>query len=76
MGGIAVDLLVREAGSGKWLALDLVGQRGRAGERVALREQLLLQRAGLRMLPLGIHEWRSNSARCLDAIRKHFREEH
>ena len=76
VGGIAVDLLVREAGSGKWLALDLVGQRGRAGERVALREQLLLQRAGLRMLPLGIHEWRSNSARCLDAIRKHFREEH
>ncbi len=67
VGGIAVDLVVD--GGGKRLAIDVVGQRGRAGERVGLREQLLLQRAGLGMVPLGIHEWRTDPERCVEAVR-------
>ncbi|MEK7949267.1 DEAD/DEAH box helicase [Luteolibacter soli] len=67
VGGIAVDLLVD--GGGKRLAIDVVGQRGRAGERVGLREQLLLQRAGLGMVPLGIHEWRTDPERCVEVVR-------
>ncbi len=66
-GGIPLDLLVHGR-SGGHLALDLVGQRGRAGESVSLREQLLLQRTGLRLLPLGIHEWRNDRERCIQAI--------
>jgi superfamily I DNA and/or RNA helicase len=68
-GGIPLDLLVSSAGSAARLGIDLVGQRGRAGERVPLREQLLLQRAGLRLVPLGIHEWREDPERCLARIR-------
>ncbi len=66
-GGIPLDLLVHGPRGGH-LALDLVGQRGRAGESVSLREQLLLQRTGLRLLPLGIHEWRNDRERCMQSI--------
>jgi len=71
VGGVPLDLLVSSPGKG-WLAIDLVGQRGRVGEKVALRDQLLLQRAGLRMAPVGIHEWRNDPERCLAGIRAHF----
>ena len=71
VGGIPVDLLVSDA-AGRRIAIDLVGQRGPAGERVSLRDQLLLQRTGLKLIPLGIHEWRGDPERCLGAIRAHF----
>jgi hypothetical protein len=73
VGGIPVDLLVTSS-TGRRIAIDLVGQRGPAGERVPLRDQLLLQRTGLRLIPLGIHEWRGDPERCLGAIHAHFAE--
>nr|WP_226894619.1 ATP-binding protein [Luteolibacter marinus] len=69
VGGIPLDLLVGD-GQGKRIALDLVGQRGAAGTSVPLCEQLLLQRAGLSLLPLGIDEWRGDPAKCLESIRE------
>jgi hypothetical protein len=65
--GIPIDILATHAGGG-CVALDLVGQRGRSGEQVPMRQLMLLQRAGLRLLPLGIAEWRADPARCLDAL--------
>lgn len=69
VGGVPLDLLVR-GDRGARLALDLVGQRGRAGDSVPLRDRLLLERCGLRLLPLGIHEWRVDPERCLETIRE------
>src|SRR5690606_2295584 len=43
VGGVPLDLLVR-GDRGARLALDLVGQRGRAGDSVPLRDRLLLER--------------------------------
>jgi hypothetical protein len=68
VGGIPVDLLVKDTTTNRSLAIDLVGQRGPAGERVSLRDQLLLRRSGLKLIPLGIHEWRSDPERCMEGI--------
>jgi hypothetical protein len=69
--GIAIDLLVSR-GDAAVLALDLVGQRGRAGEEIPMQQLMLLQRAGLRLFPLGIAEWKTDPARCLAAIENAF----
>lgn len=69
--GIPIDILVQNA-AGVRIALDLVGQGGRSGEQVPMRQLMLLQRAGLRLLPLGIAEWRADPARCLKAIGQWF----
>jgi len=68
--GIPIDMLVRGS-KGELMALDLVGQRGRAGEEVPMRQMMLLQRAGLRLVTMGIAEWRLDSGRCLKAIQSH-----
>lgn len=69
--GVPIDLLVADP-AGRRIALDLVGQRGRAGEEVPMHQVLLLRRTGLRLYPLGIGEWKSDAARCLRAIRRRF----
>lgn len=64
--GLNVDLIV-ESGINS-IAIDLVGYPGALAESYSLERYRMINRSGLRLLPMSYRAWQENQATCVDRI--------
>lgn len=66
LGGYIVDLLCR--GQGKSLGIDLIGFPGPHAEAMSLERHLMMQRAGIRLFPISLLEWKTKREKVLHEL--------
>ena len=64
--GVDVDLVVEH--KGKTIGIDLIGYPGEMQPALSLRKVLMLDRAGLNVIPLGFLEWSERQEQCVLAL--------
>ena len=67
--GMPIDILLCK--DGRHLALDLIGTTGDPGHAVSIEKNLLLQRAGLTLVPVSLAEWITQRDAVLAGLTSH-----
>lgn len=67
-GQVAVDVLLEK--NGNYLGVDLVGYPGYSQAAVEINRQQILERVGIRLVPVGYVEWQIHQVAILDGVEK------
>lgn len=64
--GIPVDVLLEK--DGKYIGVDLVGYPGYTQEAVGINQYQILERAGMKLVPVGFVEWQTQPEKVMNAV--------
>ena len=62
-----MDMVVR-APDGRSLGIDLIGYPGQYFDSFSLERYRMIERAGMRVVPVSFREWKMSEQACVDAL--------